>query len=510
LAAALYLLALTAVAALAPPVVWDPAARSFVLIVGWIAVWRYGWGAVHLVRSLWYRGLVFPRWRRRAEAIAAAGEEAAATLAVPEVFVVVTSYRIPPATTQAVFQAAIAEARRYQGGRVTLVASIVEMADQRLVKDLFRLAAPPEHMRLVLVRGRGTGKRDGLALALRAVARQAPPPGSVVLVMDGDTVLPPDGLARILPFFRLMPGLAALTTDEDCIVPAGGRLLRAWHRLRFAQRHLLMSSLGLSRRLITLTGRLSAYRAEIATHPGFVEIIQHDRLDHWRHGPIPLLTGEDKSAAYWLLRHGCETLYVPDVTALTIEQPPAPGFLPASTVLMLRWFGNMLRVSGRCLALGPRRVGWFVWWCLLDQRVSMWTPLVGPVAAALLSLALGPAVLWAYLLWVMLTRLAQSLLLTTVRPRFDGLYPPLLYFTQLYGAFLKTWVLFRLDRQRWTRQNIAWSPRLGPWQAGLRRSSSAALHLLALGALTAGVAFATGALTLPGTSFLAAAAAALR
>jgi glycosyltransferase Alg8 len=501
----LYLLALAALVAWAPAAVWDPAARSFILVVGWVALWRYGWGAVHLLRSLWYRARVFPAWRRRAERVAAAGEETAAMLLAPEVYLVVTSYRIPAETTLAVLAAAIGEAGRYRGSRVAIVASIVEMADQRLIKDLFRRLAPPEHVRLILVRGRGTGKRDGLAMALRAVARQAPAPGSIVLVQDGDTVLPPGCLERTLPFFRTMPGLAALTTDEDCLVPHGSALLKAWHQLRFTQRHLLMSSLALSGRLITLTGRLSAYRAEIATDPGFVELIQHDRLDHWRHGPIRLLTGEDKSAAYWLLRGGHRTLYVPDVKVLTIEAPPAPDLFRASTVLMLRWFGNMLRASGRCLALGPGRVGWFVWWCLLDQRVSMWTPLIGPIAAVLLALAASPSFLYAYLLWVMLTRLGQSLLLLTVRPRLSGLYPPLLYFTQLYGALIKSWVLFRLDRQRWTRQNIAWAPSLTPMQAGLRALASFSLHLLALAALTTGVAFATGVLTPPGSQTLAAA-----
>ena len=273
--------------------------------------------------------------------------------------------------------------------------------------------------------------------------------------------------------------------------------MRAWHRLRFAQRHLLMSSLALSGRLITLTGRMSAYQAAVATDPSFIDLIQHDRLDHWRHGRLPLLTGEDKSAAYWLLARNCRTLYVPDVRVLTIEQPPAPDLLRASTALMLRWFGNMLRASGRCLALGPRRVGWFIWWCLLDQRLSMWTPLVGPIAAILLSLAVTPAFLYAYLLWVMATRLVQTLLLLTVRPTISGLYPLLLYYSQLYGALLKTWALFHLDRQRWTRQNIAWAPAQTTGQRWLHTAGSLALHLLALAALTTAVALATGVLGLP-------------
>ena len=54
---------------------------------------------------------------------------------------------------------------------------------------------------------------------------------------------------------------------------------------------------------------------------------------------------------------------------------------------MLRWFGNMLRASGRASRSGRARLGWFVWWCLVDQRVSMWTPLIGPIAAVLLAIA---------------------------------------------------------------------------------------------------------------------------
>jgi hypothetical protein len=98
----------------------------------------------------------------------------------------------------------------------------------------------------------------------------------------------------------------------------------------------------------------------------------------------------------------------------------------------------------------------------------MWTPLVGPVMAVCLAVAATPAFLYAYLIWVMLTRLLQSLALLTVRPTIDGLYPILIYYNQLYGAFLKTWILFRLDRQRWTRQNIALPARLRPAGAPAR------------------------------------------
>jgi glycosyltransferase Alg8 len=498
---ALYLLLFAALALHAPAAVWQPGTGAFIFVLGWVGVWRYSWGGVHLCRSLWYRCRVFPRWRRQADRLMAAGTSTAAELLAPEAFIVITSYRIPAETTAAAFGAAITEAARYPNP-VTIVAAIVEMADQRLIKDLFRRLAPPPHVRLVLVRGPGTGKRDGLARALRAISLQGAPAQAVVIVQDGDAVLPPDCLMRTLPFFRLLPALAALTTDEDCVVPGAGPAMRAWHRLRFAQRHLLMSSMGLSRRLITLTGRMSAYRASVAIDPAFIETIQHDRLDHWRHGRLRLLTGEDKSAAFWLLAQGLDTLYVPDVQVLTIEHPPADDLVQASSALMLRWFGNMLRASGRCLALGPLRLGWFIWWCLLDQRISMWTPLIGPIGAILLSITVTPAFLYAYLLWVMATRLVQSLLLLTVRPTISGLYPPLLYYSQLYGALLKTWVLFRLDRQRWTRQNIGWARIQSSGRRRLQAAGSLGLHLLALAALTTAVALATGALALPNAATL--------
>ena len=47
---------------------------------------------------------------------------------------------------------------------------------------------------------------------------------------------------------------------------------------------------------------MSVYPLRIATDPSFIDMIQNDSLDHWRLGRCRLLTGEDKSAAYWLLR----------------------------------------------------------------------------------------------------------------------------------------------------------------------------------------------------------------
>ncbi len=73
-------------------------------------------------------------------------------------------------------------------------------------------------------------------------------------------------------------------------------------------------------------------------------------------------------------------------------------------------------------------------------------------------------------------------------------YPALLYFGQIVGAAVKSYVLFRLDRQRWTRQQAARRavarPDLG---RRLRDWSSRVAHGLALGWLTFALVFVSGA-----------------
>ena len=63
---------------------------------------------------------------------------------------------------------------------------------------------------------------------------------------------------------------------------------------------------------------------------------------------------------------------------------------------------------------------------------------------------------WAlvyYLIWVMLTRYLVVVSFFLVRDKVSIWYVPLLYFNQIFGSAIKVMVFFRLDRQRWTRQN---------------------------------------------------------
>lgn len=440
----LFVLVLAAVGLVLPQSWWDGASPDFLMLIGVIGIWRYGWGLLHLVRSVIYRRLVFPRMRRKVEALGEA-------VMPSHVYLLVTSFRISAQTTELVYRGAIEEARRC-GLPCTLVASIVDIADEWLIRRLFASYPPSDDLKLVIVRIDGTGKRDALADGFLAIARERPPADAVACVIDGDSILEPDILRKSLPFLNAYPKVGAFTTDEVCEVE-GSRVFRDWYNMRFAQRHILMSSMGLARRVLTLTGRMSAFRIEVICDPTFIDMIRNDHIEHWRFGKLKFLTGDDKSSWFYLLRAGYQMLYIPDVRICTIETPPNPDFGTASTQLMMRWFGNMLRTNWRALALGPGRIGWFTWWGVLDQRISMWTTLTGITGGLILGLTGRPMFLVAYIYWVALSRLLQTLGLLTARRRVSWTYPFLLYYNQVWGSAIKTYMLFHLDRQKWTRQN---------------------------------------------------------
>jgi glycosyltransferase Alg8 len=145
-------------------------------------------------------------------------------------------------------------------------------------------------------------------------------------------------------------------------------------------------------------------------------------------------------------------LYIPDISCDTMEDPVSPHFFTNARLLMTRWFGNMLRHSDRAIALGPRKIPFFVWWCLVDQRLSTWTSMIGPVGALFLALIYHSALIPLYLLWVLMTRSVWASILCRIRGPFHPYFPALLFFGQVYGSVIKIHATFRLHRQRWTRQ----------------------------------------------------------
>ncbi|MBW7472183.1 glycosyltransferase family 2 protein [Marinobacter sp. F4218] len=457
-----------------------PGGAHFILLVGGIGLWRYSVGIIHFVRGMYFLHVAYPRIRAQARKL---GDEAAPS----HVYLMVTSFRIDAETTAKVYASIIQEAIDC-GWPTTVVASIVELSDEMLMRALWRRLDPPERVKLRLVRIPGTGKRDGLAYGFRAISRDVPDDNAVAAVVDGDTVLNPGVVRATAPYFRLMPHVGALTTNEFCEVH-GSYLMSEWHKLRFAQRHINMCSMGLARRVLTLTGRMSVFRASVITRPEFIGDVEYDSLKHWRLGRFRFLTGDDKSSWFSMMRLGYDTFYVPDASIHTVEHPPDPSFIRSARQLMFRWYGNNLRQNSRATKLGPRRLGWFTWYVLWDQRISMWTSILGLTAAIVASLKYSGVILVAYLLWIGLTRLVLSALLMATGHPVGPAYPVILYFNQIFGSLMKIYVFFRLDRQSWTRQKTSFSTDSASFQQRLNRWSSRVMTFSAASVFLATVMF---------------------
>ncbi|WP_245867026.1 glycosyltransferase [Oceaniglobus roseus] len=446
-------------------------------------MWRYSWATLNFARALYFRRVVYPaRKRRLRRAFAAEGRKSHA-------YFLVTSYMVEPEVTLPVYRSVFTAAARNPDG-ATIVSSVVDGADARLIQHIYdTMPVDMSQVKLVIDRIKANGKRDALARTLEIIGRCNPTHRDILVFVDGDTMVPLDIATQSAPMF-MDPKVGALTTDEGVMLDKKN-LFRDWFVLRFNQRQVMMCSMGLGNRVLTLTGRMSVFRANLACDPGFIEQVRDDYLEHWRLGTVKFLTGDDKSTWYWLLKNGYEMSYLPDVRSWSYETQPRPGFLDSSQVLMTRWFGNMMRTNGRALKIPPREIGFFTWWSILDQRLSMWTTLVGPITVILAALLHSWEVIPLYAAWVLSTRYIFCVIISLFRGTwFPVTHPPILYFGQIAGAATKTFVLFRLDKQKWTRQTSAEKAQVALADR-LRARESAVHHVLAVIWLTLAVMFLT-------------------
>ncbi len=270
-----------------PETMFNPESRHFLFLIGVVGAWRYSVGFIHFVRSQLFLRWVYPKLKKKAE-------DNKQALLPSACYLMVTSFRINVETSIEVYHSIFQEAVQCIRGHdieTTIVASIVEYSDELLIKEVYKNYNCPE-LKLLIVRIPGTGKRDGLASGFRAISRTSPPGDAVVAVIDGDTVLEEGVTLTCLPYFKLLPSVGALTTNEYCQLPedfdGDSRLMEAWHSLRFGQRHMYMNSMGLSKRVLTLTGRMSVFRADIVCDPVFIKDVEEDFLTHWRLGTVQI------------------------------------------------------------------------------------------------------------------------------------------------------------------------------------------------------------------------------
>jgi glycosyltransferase Alg8 len=132
-----------------------------------------------------------------------------------------------------------------------------------------------------------------------------------------------------------------------------------------------------------------------------------------------------------------------------------------------------VRNGARGVALGPHRAGLFIWWCLLDQRIAIWTTLVAPALALSGAAVTTPWFIVGYGVWILATRLMQSVVLWSYAREADPLFPLLLYVNQVINAVVKLVCMVRLSKQRWTNR--------GDQRAGFERSLSDQLRQIVAG-----------------------------
>ena len=321
-----------------------------------------------------------------------------------------------------------------------------------MISSIYNSHPVKEKVDLIFQR-QSQGKRIAMGHALRSAARRYhmtdDDPHSATIFMDGDSYLEPGTLARVLPFFGLMPRLGALTTNEVAFINSESSWYKNWFNLKFGQRHILFQSHSVSRKVLTLTGRFSVFRSSIVMQEDLIRQLENDVITHWRHGKFRFLMGDDKSTWYYLLKNQWEMLYIPDVLCYSLESRDA-DFLEISMSLPYRWYGNTLRNNDRALAVGWRKVGFFIWMCILDQRLSMWTSLVGISGAVILSLFKSFIYLPMYLAWVLIVRTAQMAVITYCGHRVSMQTIPLMLYNQWIGAFIKIHSYFNLSSQKWS------------------------------------------------------------
>ena len=469
---------------------FQPDVLHLTITLGTLGLWRFGWWFTHAVRAEYYRNLVWPGMRIGADAVWNSGWRPR------RLHIQMTTYYEEPAITKRVIGSILSQIRR-EGIPTTLYIGTGSAYDELIVRSFVETHAqdiPDDLAELVFIRQNQPGKRMAIGLILRAINRNGVHPDDLVIFMDGDALYGNDVLEKTLSMFGADPELQALTTDEE-VICYGPQWIASWLDMRFAQRRLAMQSHALSGKVLTLTGRMSVFRAQHMLSEKFIRTIEADHLDHWLWGRFRFLSGDDKSTWYHMLTRGAKMTYVPDATVYTIEVIKENG-LQRMIQNFRRWSGNMLRNGSRAIALGPRKVKPFIWWCVVDQRIAMWTMMVSPVLTVLASIV-DPVYLYSALIWVMTSRIVLCLFLYRFSRRVDMSWPFILYLNQVINASVKIFMIFHLSKQKWSNRGNQSSGGGRGFVARAQNATAKAQLIITVVAFVAGLAVYAGLLRAP-------------
>jgi glycosyltransferase Alg8 len=421
---------------------FNPNLINITFVLGSLGIWRFGWWFTHAVRAEIFSRVKFPKMRSAANIVWASGWRPR------HLHIQMTTYFEEPAITRRVIGSILGQIKR-EGIPTTLWIGTGSSYDEEIITDFVRIHGADVDADIVFLRQNQPGKRMAIGMILRAINRASVHPDDLVIFMDGDAVYGIDVLEKTCSMFGADPELQALTTNEE-VICYGPQWIQNWLSMRFAQRRLAMQSHAMSDKVLTLTGRMSVFRARYIIDEKFIRTIEADHLDHWLWGRFRFLSGDDKSTWYYLLSKHAKMNYVPDACVYTIEQIEGSG-----TGRMIqnfrRWSGNMLRNGSRAIALGPFVAKPFIWWCLVDQRIAMWTMLVSPVLA-ILTLFVEPMYIVHCLIWIVLSRTLLCLFLFRYARAPDITWPFILYFNQIINASVKVYMIFHLSKQKWSNR----------------------------------------------------------
>ena len=432
-----------------PGYAWIWKAHGIVASIVFIGFWRYSWYITNIVQYLIYKHKKYPLLKKRAFK---------KPVFPKRVFFLIPSYKEDYKISRLTFKYLIQESYKIPS-KVYFYVSVATKEETEIIKRFIHMFDIQKKIKVVFLY-QSQGKRIALAHGLRAIAREFYKPTSwhinakndVIILMDGDSVVGKNSLVKFLPFFSKFPKIGAVTTDEFVYYYGKGtKYLSMWYAMKFVKRHIMMSSHSVHNKVLTLTGRFSAFRAEILLKEDFINHVANDYMSHWLFGKFRFLMGDDKSTWFNLLKEGWNMLYIPDVLIFAIENRSGP-FFKVTGSLMFRWYGNMLRNNTRALKLGPKKIGsFFIWLAIIDQRVSMYTSLFGITASILLSVFYTPFFFVFYIIWALIIKLIQFIPL--IKERFSPkiLHMLIVFYDQWIGSSIKIYASFNLAKQKWSK-----------------------------------------------------------
>ena len=412
------------------------------------AIWRYGWMFLNYLRASIYRFYFYPKLKKR---ISLLSEDERYP---KHLYFMIPSYKEEAWVSVETFRSILREVNTIPSD-VTIVVATAEDEEDAVIADMFNAYSKKKNISLIFQHQK-SGKRIAMGHAIRAIARRHQnvaldeDRNSVTIFMDGDSYMEDGFLKKLLPFFAIDKDLGAVTTNETAFIDSKSKWYKEWFNVKFGQRHIQFQSHSLSKKVMTLTGRLSAYRTDIIVKEDFISQVENDVLIHPLFGKFRFLMGDDKSTWFYLLKNRFNMLYLPDVLCYSLESRDG-NFLELSRSLPFRWNGNTLRNNSRAIRLGMGVTGFFIWFVLLDQRLNMWTSLVGLVSALILAIFKSIYYLIFFIVWVIFVRVFQ-LLVIAIGGHPVSLYSlPLMLYSQWQGALIKIDAYFDLANQKWSK-----------------------------------------------------------